>query len=96
MNDFTISFLCENPTKSQKIYNRWKERTSNILEVYNKDIKTIAHASSGSWRDCIHQSDDDYCFPLVLQVIKTNVRIIHCWMIYFNTQAKRIRVWIRT
>jgi hypothetical protein len=67
MNDFTISFLCENPTKSQKIYNRWKERTSNILEVYNKDIKTIAHASSGSWRDCIIQSEDDY--PLLFKLV---------------------------
>lgn len=67
VNDFTINFICENPTKSQKIYNSWKERTSNILDVYKQDIKTIACESSCSWRDCVVQTEDDY--PLLFKLV---------------------------
>ena len=67
LNDFTISFLCENPARSQKIYNKWKERTSNLLDTYNKDLKILSAASSGSWKDCVQQRDDDY--PLIFKMV---------------------------
>lgn len=69
LNNFTINFLCENPAKAQKIYNRWKQRTENLLDTYNKDIQTISlFSKSGSWKDVIYQTEDDYpqLFKLVM------------------------------
>lgn len=67
LSNFNISFLCENPAKAQRIYTSWKERTENLLDTYNRDLRVISKESSGSWRECIFQNDDDY--PLLFKLV---------------------------
>lgn len=70
LSSFTIHYVFENPIKSQRIFDRWKERTSDILELYKRDLKTIAYESSGSWKNCIQQDDSDY--PLLFKLVMAN------------------------
>lgn len=67
LTSFNMSFVMENPAKSQKIFNRWKERTKDVLEAYRTDLRTIAVESNYSWRDCITQRDEDY--PLLFKMV---------------------------
>ena len=69
LNSFTIHFVFENPIKSQRLFDRWKERTNNLLDVYEKDIRTIAR-SCESWKDCIKQEESDY--PLLFKLVMSN------------------------
>ena len=70
LSSFTIHYVFENPIKSQKIFDTWKTRTSNILAVYQEDIRTIAKESAGSWKNCIQQTDSDY--PLLFKLVMAN------------------------
>lgn len=70
LSAFSIHYVFENPIKSQKIFDRWKERTSDILGIYERDIKVIAKESSGSWKNAIFQTDDDY--PLIFKLVMAN------------------------
>ena len=70
LSSFTIHYVFENPIKSQKIFDAWKKRTSNILTVYQEDIRTIAKESAGSWKNCIQQTDSDY--PLLFKLVMAN------------------------
>ena len=70
LSSFTIHYVFENPIKSQKIFDTWKTRTSNILAVYQEDIRTIAKESAGSWKNCIQQIDSDY--PLLFKLVMAN------------------------
>ena len=67
LNNFTIHFVLDNPIKSQKIYSSWKQRTENIYDLYQSDLKTIAKESKYSWKDCIKQSNEDY--PLLFKLV---------------------------
>lgn len=70
LSSFTIHYVFENPIKSQKIFDAWKTRTSNILDVYQSDIRTIAKESACSWKNCIQQTDSDY--PLLFKLVMAN------------------------
>jgi hypothetical protein len=70
LSSFSIHFVFENPIKSQKIFDRWKERTSDILGLYERDLRTIATESSHSWTNVINQKDDDY--PLLFKLVMSN------------------------
>ncbi len=70
LSSFSIHYVFENPIKSQKIFDRWKERTSSILDLYQEDIRTIAKESAGSWKNCIQQTDSDY--PLLFKLVMGN------------------------
>lgn len=70
LSSFTIHYVFENPIKSQKIFNRWKERTSDILGLYRNDLQTIARESSYSWKNCVSQNGDDY--PLLFKLVMAN------------------------
>lgn len=65
--DFNVFGLIENPIKYQKIYLDWKNRTDNMLDVYKKDLQTLANESNGSWKNLITQEEDDY--PLLFKLV---------------------------
>lgn len=70
LSSFTIHYIFENPIKSQRIFDRWKARTSDVLETYRKDIQTIAYESGYSWKNCVQQNDSDY--PLLFKMVMSN------------------------
>lgn len=65
--NFNVFNLIENQVKSQKIYTDWKNRTDNMLDVYKKDLNTLAKESNGSWKKVICQEEDDY--PLLFKLV---------------------------
>lgn len=70
LSSFTINYVFENPIKSQRIFDRWKDRTKDILGLYKKDLKTLAKESSQSWKNCLIQEDGDY--PLIFKLVVSN------------------------
>ena len=67
VNYFSIRNVIEDPYKSKIIYMDWKKRCTNILKIYENDLKTIAKYSNYSWISCIKQNDDDY--PLIFKLV---------------------------
>lgn len=65
----SVKSFVTNPVRSQKNYDNWISRVTNLSEIYRKDIITISEKSDGSWQSVIKSPDTDY--PVLYKLVSS-------------------------